>query len=237
MCINADSVSGQRSFRHQPYWNDTIRQCVPMQAATSAVVHALELWHCHLDGHGSKCSKSSHTLSAHLACLEVKAQWQRTPEAAGCMLLPIAAANCCCQLLLPVAAASCCCQLLLPIAAGNDQDHDCHCAYLSCACPQGPGWVPLSNLDSRQGPEDPQASKGAAQFFQGLAQQAAQAGVAVDVVAVGQAAVNVPLLGALTQQTGGAIFSHQRKPAQACGSSLQSQTSIATQKRHPYTEI
>ncbi|KAL0045444.1 hypothetical protein WJX82_006816 [Trebouxia sp. C0006] len=75
---------------------------------------------------------------------------------------------------------------------------------------KGPGWVPLSNLDSRQGPEDPQASKGAAQFFQGLAQQAAQAGVAVDVVAVGQAAVNVPLLGALTQQTGGAIFSHQR---------------------------
>ncbi|KAL0028285.1 hypothetical protein WJX79_007330 [Trebouxia sp. C0005] len=75
---------------------------------------------------------------------------------------------------------------------------------------KGPGWVPLSNLDSRQGPEDPQASKGAAQFFQGLAQQAAEAGVAVDVVAVGQAAVNVPLLGALTQQTGGTIFTHQR---------------------------
>ena len=113
------------------------------------------------------------------------------------------------------AAANCCCQLLLPMT----RTMPIPVPYLSCACPQGPGWVPLSNLDSRQGPEDPQASKGAAQFFNGLAQQAAQAGVAVDVVAVGQAAVNVPLLGALTQQTGGAIFSHQRKPAQACATS------------------
>ncbi len=83
--------------------------------------------------------------------------------------------------------------------------------HLSFACPQGPGRVPLSNLDSRQGPEEPQASKGAAQFFQGLAVQAAQTGIAVDVLAVGQAAVNVPMLGSLTQKTGGTIMSHQRK--------------------------
>lgn len=90
--------------------------------------------------------------------------------------------------------------------------HHVSVAYLSCALPQGPGQVPLSNLDSRQGPEDPQASKGAAQFFQEMAQQAAQAGVAVDVMAVGQAAVNVPLLSALTHKTGGRFMTHQRKP-------------------------
>ena len=70
--------------------------------------------------------------------------------------------------------------------------------------------MPLGNLDSRQGPENPKATKPAALFFQGLTQQAALAGVAVDVLAVGQAAVNVPLLGPLTQKTGGTIMTHQR---------------------------
>ena len=41
-------------LRRQPYWNNTIREHVPMQAATSAVVHALELWRSHVDGNGSK---------------------------------------------------------------------------------------------------------------------------------------------------------------------------------------
>jgi len=122
----------------------------------------------------------------------------------------------------------CCCQLLLPMT----RTMTFTVLYLSCTCPQGPGWVPLSNLDSRQGPEDPQASKGAAQFFQGLAQQAAQAGVAVDVVAVGQAAVNVPLLGGLTQETGGTIFTHQRKPAQACGIPHSHATAVRTAAMH-----
>lgn len=88
--------------------------------------------------------------------------------------------------------------------------------YLSCASPQGPGQVPLSNLDSRQGPEDPQAFKGAQLFFEGLAHQAGQLGVAVDVLAVGQSAVNVPLLGPLTQKTGGTLITHQRKAHPYC---------------------
>ena len=77
--------------------------------------------------------------------------------------------------------------------------------------------MPLANLDNRQGPEDPQASKEASLFFKGLTQQAALAGVAVDVLAVGQAAVNVLLLGFLSQRTGGKIMAHQRKlSASAC---------------------
>ena len=76
------------------------------------------------------------------------------------------------------------------------------------SCHQGPGWVPLSSLDSRQGPADPQAAKNAHIFVQQLTQQAVASGVAVDVLAVGQAAVNVPLLGPLTQKTGGAIMAH-----------------------------
>ena len=44
-----------------------------------------------------------------------------------------------------------------------------------------------------------------------MAQQAAQAGVAVDIMAVGQTAVNVPLLSALTHKTGGRFMTHQRK--------------------------
>lgn len=75
---------------------------------------------------------------------------------------------------------------------------------------QGPGRVPLSNLDRGQGPDDPQAAKQAEQFFVRLAEQAGRAGVAVDIVAVGQAAVNVPLLGPLAQKTGGLISTHQR---------------------------
>lgn len=71
--------------------------------------------------------------------------------------------------------------------------------------------MPLSNLDRRQGPDDPQATKQAHHFFQQAALQAAQAGVAVDIVAVGQAAVNVPLLGPLAQKTGGMVMTHQRK--------------------------
>ena len=76
---------------------------------------------------------------------------------------------------------------------------------------QGPGRVPLSNLDRRQGPDDPQAGKQAEQFFGRLAARAGQAGVAVDIVAVGQAAVNVPLLGPLAQKTGGLVSTHQRE--------------------------
>ena len=87
----------------------------------------------------------------------------------------------------------------------------CKCLLVSFVRCQGPGSVPLSNLDSRQSPDDPHASKQAHQFFKGLAQQAVQAGVAVDVVAVGQAAVNVPLLGPLAQKTGGVVMTHQRK--------------------------
>ena len=76
---------------------------------------------------------------------------------------------------------------------------------------QGPGRVPLSNLDRQQGPDDPQAGKQAERFFGRLAAEAGQAGVAVDVVAVGQAAVNVPLLGPLAQKTGGLVSTHQRE--------------------------
>ena len=76
---------------------------------------------------------------------------------------------------------------------------------------QGPGRVPLSNLDRRQGPDDPQAGKQAEQFFGRLAAEAGRAGVAVDVVAVGQAAVNVPLLGPLAHKTGGLVSTHQRE--------------------------
>ncbi|KAL3133773.1 hypothetical protein ABBQ32_008255 [Trebouxia sp. C0010 RCD-2024] len=75
---------------------------------------------------------------------------------------------------------------------------------------KGPGRVPLSNLDRGQGPDDPQAAKQAEQFFVRLAEQAGRAGVAVDIVAVGQAAVNAPLLGPLAQKTGGLISTHQR---------------------------
>lgn len=75
---------------------------------------------------------------------------------------------------------------------------------------KGPGRVPLSSLDRRQGPDDPQAAKQAQHFFARLAEQAGRAGVAVDLVAVGQAAVNVPLLGPLAQKTGGFASIHQR---------------------------
>ena len=66
---------------------------------------------------------------------------------------------------------------------------------VTCGGWQGPGRVPLSNLDRRHGPDDPQAAKQAEQFFGRLAGEAGRAGVAVDIVAVGQAAVNVPSLG------------------------------------------
>lgn len=76
---------------------------------------------------------------------------------------------------------------------------------------QGHGSVPFGDLDSRQAPSDPQASKEAQRFFQHLAQQALQSQTAVDVLAVVQAAVNVPLLGAFVQQTGGTIMAHHSK--------------------------
>lgn len=81
---------------------------------------------------------------------------------------------------------------------------------------QGPGRVPLSNLDRRQGRDDPQAGKQAEHFFDRLAAEAGRAGVAVDVVAVGQAAVNVPLLGPLAQKTGGLVTTHQRELCSLC---------------------
>ena len=102
---------------------------------------------------------------------------------------------------------------------------------------QGPGRVPLANLDNRQGPEDPQASKEAALFFKGLTRQAALAGVAVDVLAVGQAAVNLPLLGSLTQRTGGVIMAHQRKlSASACAFLLRPVQSYRRSRAHVCAE-
>lgn len=95
--------------------------------------------------------------------------------------------------------------------AATKQHAKCFAAITPCMeelCLQGPGWVPLRSLDSRQGPADPQAAKNAYAFFQRLTQQAVANGTAVDVLAVGQAAVNVPLLGPLTQKTGGAIMAH-----------------------------
>lgn len=92
---------------------------------------------------------------------------------------------------------------------------------------QGPGRVPLSNLDRQQGPDDPQAGKQAQQFFDRLAAIAGRAGVALDVVAVGQAAVNLPLLGPLAHKTGGLVSVHQRElltvePSEFCFSAEQS---------------
>ena len=73
--------------------------------------------------------------------------------------------------------------------------------------------MPLGNLDSRQTSGDPQASKQADLFFDQLTQQAVQSGTAVDVLAVGQAAVNVPLLGPFVHKTGGTIMSYQSEYA------------------------
>ncbi len=44
--INANSVSGKRSFT-------ILKSTTLYQGATSAVVHALELWRFHVDGDGS----------------------------------------------------------------------------------------------------------------------------------------------------------------------------------------
>ena len=98
---------------------------------------------------------------------------------------------------------------------------------VTCDWWQGPGRVPLSNLDRRQGPDDPQAAKQAEQFFGRLAGEAGRAGVAVDIVAVGQAAVNVPLLGPLAQKTGGLVSTHQREPICCCSVVRRAPNSLA----------
>lgn len=58
--------------------------------------------------------------------------------------------------------------------------------------------------------------KQAQRLFQQLAQQAVQSRTAVDVLAVVQAAVNMPLLGPFVQEAGGIIMAHRSEPSTPC---------------------
>ena len=71
---------------------------------------------------------------------------------------------------------------------------------------QGLGAVPVHALESQAA--DAHAHGGAVQAMSDLAAAAARLGVAVDVLAAGGRAVNAPLLGTLTRQTGGSLTLH-----------------------------
>lgn len=98
------------------------------------------------------------------------------------------------------------CQLLQHGRAGTAAALQSSCGSLPLSCMQGPGAVPLQALDSPAA--DTHAQGRAAEATSDLAAAAAKFGVAVDVLAVGASAVNAPLLGMLTRQSGGSLTLH-----------------------------
>ena len=74
---------------------------------------------------------------------------------------------------------------------------------------QGPGSVPVATLDGADRARHVHASKQAAQFFASLAQAAVQGNITVDIMAVGVAAVNTPLLARIANDSGGTLMLHQ----------------------------
>ena len=81
----------------------------------------------------------------------------------------------------------------------------CHPA----AALQGPGFVPFAGIDGQLGAEDAYTAEQGQTFFEQLTSQAGRAGVTVDVIAAGVAAVNIPLLAPLAHQTGGMLLMHE----------------------------
>ena len=74
---------------------------------------------------------------------------------------------------------------------------------------QGPGFVPFAGIDGQLGAEDAYTAEQGQTFFEQLTSQAGRAGVTVDVIAAGVAAVNIPLLAPLAHQTGGMLLMHE----------------------------
>ena len=74
---------------------------------------------------------------------------------------------------------------------------------------QGPGFVPFAGIDGQLGAEDAYTAEQGQTFFDQLTSQAGRAGVTVDVIAAGVAAVNIPLLAPLAHQTGGMLLMHE----------------------------
>ena len=81
---------------------------------------------------------------------------------------------------------------------------------------QGPGSVPLEDIDSMQPGKTNRASQQGSKFFQELAAFARESGVAVDILAAGMAAVNSPLLSRMATDTGGVLLLHQSEPPMSC---------------------
>ena len=77
---------------------------------------------------------------------------------------------------------------------------------------QGPGRVPLEEIDRAQGRKVDWSTKLGAKFFQELERFAQESGVAVDIMAAGMAAVNAPLLSKVATGTGGVLLLHQSVP-------------------------
>lgn len=76
---------------------------------------------------------------------------------------------------------------------------------------QGPGSVPESSLDGVGKRQHTQATKQAAKFFSQLGRFALDSGIAVDILAVGLAAVNIGLLSKVATDSGGFLSMHQGK--------------------------
>jgi len=83
----------------------------------------------------------------------------------------------------------------------------------------GPGTVPPELLDGEEHPEYDFAEAAARDYVEALTAAAERGGVAVDVLAAGLAAVNVPLFGFLTQRTGGCLLLHET-PGPRLGANL-----------------
>ena len=74
---------------------------------------------------------------------------------------------------------------------------------------QGPGNVPAASLQGTGKPQNAQTHKQAEEFFSQLALFALDSGIAVDILAVGLAAVNISLLSRVATDSGGALSMHQ----------------------------
>jgi len=73
----------------------------------------------------------------------------------------------------------------------------------------GPGTVPPEIIDGEDHPEYEYAEAQAKRYIEAVTAAAERGGVAVDIIAAGLAAVNVPLFGFLTQRTGGCLLLHE----------------------------
>jgi len=73
----------------------------------------------------------------------------------------------------------------------------------------GPGTIPPEVIDGEEHPEFEFAEQQAKGYISMLTKAAERAEVAVDVLAAGLAAINVPLFGYLTQRTGGCLLLHE----------------------------